>query len=329
MASVASSIEERTGHRIIWNNSSAADAEVTAAVDKVLADELTAESAVQIALLNNRSLQATFEEIGIAQADLVQAGLLKNPIFEAKLKYAEAGGGTGMELNAVADFLDIFLIPLRKKIAAANLVAAQHRVTGEAISLAGEVKKDFYELLAAKQAMEARKTVAVATETGAEFARRMHKAGNLSDLDLNQNVLVGEQAKLELAKQELEVTEAQERLAAAMGLWGERAARIRVPEQPAWNRRRSRGGRNCSRRGRPSMHRRRLQMSRRHSSGLKARKSARPPSAKAAAGGRSGRSSRCRFHFSTPVRRSSIAAALSCGRQRSVTQRCRCRFARR
>jgi cobalt-zinc-cadmium efflux system outer membrane protein len=231
MAPVAQSVEERTGHRIIWNTSSAADAEVNTAVDQLLADELTAESSVQIALLNNHSLQATFEEIGIAQADLVQAGLLKNPIFEAKIKYAEAGGGTGLELNAVGDFLDIFLIPLRKKVAAANLVAAQHRVTGEALSLAAEVKKDFYEVLAARQALEARKTVAAATEASAEFARRMHKAGNLSDLDLNQNLVANEQAKLELAKQELESAEAQERLAAVMGLWGERAAKIRVPER--------------------------------------------------------------------------------------------------
>ena len=44
---------------------------------------LTGDSAVQIALLNNRALRATLEEIGISRADLIQAGLLRNPEFSA------------------------------------------------------------------------------------------------------------------------------------------------------------------------------------------------------------------------------------------------------
>ena len=53
----------------------------------LLEGELTTNAAVQIALLNNAALQATFEELGIAQAELVQAGLLKNPVFAGHVRF--------------------------------------------------------------------------------------------------------------------------------------------------------------------------------------------------------------------------------------------------
>jgi cobalt-zinc-cadmium efflux system outer membrane protein len=81
---VERSVAERTGvKQVRWNQGGAADAEVAKEVASLLDSELTLDSAVQIALLNNRNLQATYEELAIAQADLVQAGLLQNPIFEA------------------------------------------------------------------------------------------------------------------------------------------------------------------------------------------------------------------------------------------------------
>ena len=61
-----------------------------ASVKKLLAAPLTADAAVQIALINNRGLQATYAELGIAEADVVQAGRLRNPGFSfARLRRAD------------------------------------------------------------------------------------------------------------------------------------------------------------------------------------------------------------------------------------------------
>src|SRR3989304_5884830 len=79
-------IEQRIGRRVHWNQGTSEDAAVVDAVWSMLQQELTLDEAVQIALLNNRSLQATYEELGIAQADLVQAGLLRNPPFGASFR---------------------------------------------------------------------------------------------------------------------------------------------------------------------------------------------------------------------------------------------------
>ena len=66
-------MNEWGGHRIHWNQGTDADAQVAAVVDDLLSTALTADSTVQIALLNNPSLQATYASLGVAQAELVQA----------------------------------------------------------------------------------------------------------------------------------------------------------------------------------------------------------------------------------------------------------------
>src|SRR6266511_3320301 len=84
---LANTVHLRTGKRVQWNRGSIEDAQAQAAVSFLLSRPLTAESAVQIALLNNHTLQATYEELGIAQADLVEAGLLRNPIFTFERRF--------------------------------------------------------------------------------------------------------------------------------------------------------------------------------------------------------------------------------------------------
>src|ERR1041385_4497654 len=105
-------VQERTAHLVQWRGHSAADAEVDAAVHGLLQHELAADDAVQIALLNNLNLQATYQELGIAQADLVQAGLLKNPTLYFERRF----GGQAAEIDLAQDFLDLFVLPLRKRI---------------------------------------------------------------------------------------------------------------------------------------------------------------------------------------------------------------------
>src|SRR5262249_2333552 len=76
---VATMVETLRGQQVVWNLGTELDEHVAQRVRALWNDTLTADRAVQVALLNNRSLQALYAELGVAQADLVQAGLLKNP----------------------------------------------------------------------------------------------------------------------------------------------------------------------------------------------------------------------------------------------------------
>jgi len=231
---VGAQIAERTGgKRVVWNQASHDDASVDAHLRSLLADELTVDEAVQVALLNNANLQAIYEELGIAQAELVQAGLLNNPVFEFDPRWpTKSGFRFSYEFSVVQDFLDVLLRPLRKKVAEAQFQATRLRVASAVLETAAEVKVAFYRLQAAEQMAEMRRTVALATEASAEAAARMHEAGNISDFDLVNQQALHEQAKVELSRAETEAIEAREELNALMGTWGRHTAWSIAPRLP-------------------------------------------------------------------------------------------------
>ncbi|MGH7290663.1 MAG: TolC family protein, partial [Myxococcota bacterium] len=217
---VQRSASERAGMRVHWNNGSADDQEAQAAVRSLLEEELTADETVQIALLNNRGLQAVYEELDIAQADLVQAGLLKNPVFSGQVRFATSGDGTAAVLDLTQEFVSLLFMPLRKGRAEAAFEAAKLRVTGAVLDLAGEARAAFYQLQAAEQLLEMRRTVVEATQASYELSKRLREAGNNRDLDVSNERALHEQSKLDLAAAEAAVVQRREELNVIMGLWG-------------------------------------------------------------------------------------------------------------
>jgi cobalt-zinc-cadmium efflux system outer membrane protein len=217
---VQTMVLERTGTHVQWNTGSDEDRAAEQAVAQLLSRDLSPDDAVQIALLNNRRIQGTFEELGIAQADLVAAGLLKNPVLDGDVLFSTAGGGTGVELTVLQSFLDVLWIPMRQKVAKASLESVKTRVAAEVIALGGEARRACIELQAAQQLLELRRTVTDATSASYDLARRIHAAGNMTDLDLQSQRALYEQSKLDLASAELEIVESRERLHVLMGVWG-------------------------------------------------------------------------------------------------------------
>lgn len=233
---VQQSVAQRTGMRVQWTTGSAEDQEVASAISAMLDRELSAEEAVQLALLNNRELRAVYEELNLAQADLVQAGLLRNPVFSGEVRFGVDGSGTGVVLDATQEFVSLLWLPLRKSRAEAQFEAAKLRVTASIIDVAGEVRMAYYEHVAAEQTAEMRRTVVEATRASYELAKRVRAAGNSTDLDVANERDLHEQTKLDLALAEENVTVTRETLTAMMGLWGEQTrwrVASRLPAIPA------------------------------------------------------------------------------------------------
>src|SRR5438445_11340042 len=228
---LANTVHLRTVNLVQWNRGRAEDAEALTAVASLLSRPLTADSAVQVALLTNHTLQATYEELGIAQADLVEAGLLRNPIFTFERRFP----GQALEMDLLKEFIDILLLPLRKRIAAAQFEAAKLRVGHEILKTAAEVRAAFYEHQGDEELIDLRKTVADATERSAETALRMQQAGNLKNLDLATEQASHAQAKIELAKAQSEAVQTREKLSKLMGAFGAQTnwtVASRLPELP-------------------------------------------------------------------------------------------------
>lgn len=206
----------RTGADLQWTRGQGA-AEIDAAVHNLLAGELTADRAAAVALMGNRELQATLEELGVAQADLLEAGLLRNPILGGELRFPGAPVRP-FEITVAQPLLEIFVLPLRKRVAAAAFEAAKLRVTDAVLGLEAATRATFFRVQAAEQALASARTLADATETAAALAGRQHQAGNVSDLDLATERALAEQSKLEVVRSEIELTAAREELNREMGL---------------------------------------------------------------------------------------------------------------
>ena len=233
---VRATVEERGGLNIYWNNGTDLDKEAAEKIRSLLKRKLAADQAVQIALLNNRGLQAVYSDLGVAQADLVQAGLLNNPIFEAALKFPTSGGQTNLEFVTVMNFLGVFYLPLRKRVAAARFEEAKLRVTGAVLDFAARARAAFYLHLANEQMLELRQTIVQALNASLDVARRLNEAGNISDLDLAKERALAETGKLALRSAEIAVRQSREQLNDLMGLWGkdtEWQSEGRLPEIPA------------------------------------------------------------------------------------------------
>ena len=114
--SVQKAVQERTGKGVRWEQDQAAREQALQNVRQLLRKPLTVDTAVQIAFLNNRALQATFEEIGLLAADVLEAATIPNPRFDLAIRFPDKPpSGTYIDYSAAIDFLSIIIIPLKAR----------------------------------------------------------------------------------------------------------------------------------------------------------------------------------------------------------------------
>jgi cobalt-zinc-cadmium efflux system outer membrane protein len=183
----------------------------------MLADELTADEAVAIAVANSPRLQATLAELGIARAELIDASTITNPVFEFELRIP-GEPYRPYELRLAQTLIDLIQLPRRKAIGRAAFDAAQMRVSAEVLRYAAEVRSSYFDVLAATQHVAQSRTITEAARTAAEVAIKQHQVENITDLDLENEQALYEQAKLDQARAERQLLVAREALMRAIGL---------------------------------------------------------------------------------------------------------------
>jgi len=233
---VRTDVANLTGKNIFWDSS--LESMITPISTKELLDqELTNNSAVKIALLNNKNLQAEYESLGIAKAHLAQAGLLKNPLFSFSYRFATKSNTTDLiDLGLFQNFLELLLIPMKKKMAQAELEATKSMIISKILDVIAETKIAFYTLQATEQIWKLKKKILLATELSYDVAKKLFEAGNINELGRSIERSFYEQSKLEVASWEVNVLEMKEKLNILMGLWGHQIAwrfSADFPEIPA------------------------------------------------------------------------------------------------
>lgn len=218
---VADDARRHSSGDIQWPRSSQERAATDARVAGLLAQPLSAEDAVQIALLNNRMLQAAFEQLGISEADLVQAGRLPNPRFD--LRHAGAAGQYDVEETLSLDVLSLLTMPYARAIAKQRFAQTQRAAVLRVVQLAMHTREAYYAAVAARESRDYRQQVRSAAETSATLAQRMVAAGNWSSLDGARERISYTEAVQGFAHAQLAEQAAREALISIMGLPGESA----------------------------------------------------------------------------------------------------------
>lgn len=228
--SVRETVKANTGMDIQVARTPGDEDTIAARVAELLGKPLGVEEAVQVALLNNRGLQASFQELGIAEADLVSAGRLPNPHLSLIRSRGGFEGITSLEQALSFNIFSLVTMPLATEIEKRRFAQAQSRVALEVLRLASDTRKAYFTAVAADESVRYMGQVRTAAEASAELARRMEQVGNWSKLARAREQTFYSDAVLQVARAEKSAVTAREQLTRLMGLWGRDIA-FKLPER--------------------------------------------------------------------------------------------------
>ncbi|MBI4716630.1 MAG: TolC family protein [Planctomycetes bacterium] len=143
------------------------------------------DRAVEVALANNRALRADLEVIAQAKADLVQAGLLSNPMLSLMTQLPEGGGRVKIDFGLTKDMAELWLIPSRKRAAQRMLQQRVLSFTDTAVALLAEVKATYHVLQYQHAALDLQEENLKVLREALELAQARFRAGETSQLDVN------------------------------------------------------------------------------------------------------------------------------------------------
>src|SRR5712664_518478 len=204
-------------------------------VQGLLRRSLTVDAAVQIALLNNRGLQASYNELALAEADMVQESLPPNPTFS--ISRITGNGASEIERQVVGDILALATLAFRSEIARQRFHQAQLRAAEETLRLAADVRRAYFRTVAANELVGLLTGAKSTAESTAQLASKLGQTGSLNKLDQAREQVFYAETTAELATVRQDATSSRERLIRLLGLWDGDLG-FRIPQQlPALPRR--------------------------------------------------------------------------------------------
>ena len=231
-AGVEKITRDKIGKDVKWSRTDGERNTVATRVAELLAKPLSADDAVQIALLNNRGLQADFAELGIAEADMVSASRLPNPGFS----YMRTKRGDEIEIERGLHFnlIRLLTLPLAAKLESQRFELAKGAAATAAIRLASETRKAYFQAVAAEETVRYMRKVRDVADASAELARRMAATGNWSRLQQAREQGFYADAALNVARAEQSAVRSREALTRMLGLWGAQTYNLpeRLPDLP-------------------------------------------------------------------------------------------------
>lgn len=189
-----------------------------ARVDQLLRKPLTADSAVQVALLSNRGLQAAFNELGIAEAQMVAASLPPNPRFG--ISKLSGRFKVEVERQIVGSLLALITLPARAEIAGDRFKTAQLRAVEAVLRLAADARRQYYRAVAANAQVAFYQEAKASADAASELFKRLGESGGVNKIDQAREFAFEAELTVQLAQARQQQSQERERLIRQLGLWG-------------------------------------------------------------------------------------------------------------
>jgi outer membrane protein TolC len=217
MSAVQATAAVEVGKDVVKETSDFEAALVGDRVRRLLGRTLTADAAVQIALLNNKGLQASYNELGISEAQYVQASLPPNPTFF--LEKTVAPNGIAFTEAVIGNLYALITLPARRDIAETQFQAAQLRAIEATLRLAANVRRQYWRAVAAQELVRLLNEERRSAEASADFAKALGQSSGMNKLDQSRDFAFYAEVSARLADARVQEKVEHERLARLMGLW--------------------------------------------------------------------------------------------------------------
>ena len=192
---------------------------------------LTADRAVQVALLGNKGLQAAYNDLGISEAQYVEASLPPNPSFSYLL--VSGSGQLDIERRIVGNLLSLLTLQARTDIAQAQFAGAQMKAVNATLKLASDTRRQYWKAVAASEQITYLAQARSGAQTASELAKRLGETGAMSKLDQAREHAFYADLSAQIAKARVQQGLEKERLTRLMGLWGRDVAYALPSKMPA------------------------------------------------------------------------------------------------
>ena len=213
---VQDATQKHIKQEVVWPKTEAEQNKIDERVKALLAQRMDVEKAVQIALFNNKSLQASYYQLGISEADVVQAGRLPNPKFS--MLYTRNNGDYKIEQILTFNIFSLLTMPKMQEIERQRFEQIKKTTAFEVLRLAIYTRIAYFNAVAAKEQVRYSEQVKESAEASAEFARRMLKAGNFNKLQQVREQSFYADAALDYGKANNKQVSAYEALSRLLGV---------------------------------------------------------------------------------------------------------------
>nr|WP_250810508.1 TolC family protein [Neorhizobium tomejilense] len=215
---------EATGKQTVWVQNRQQSQVVRDHVKALMTRKtIDVETAVQVALLNNKGLQASYADLGDSAADAWQTQLSVFPTFSVGLTGIATPGLEAyrvLEGAIAANILALATYDKNIKLADTRFRQAQLNAAIATISLAAETRRAWINAVAAWENVAYLNQAKVAADAASELAKKIGEAGSMPKADQAREHVFYAELTGETAKARLEAKLTKEELVRLMGLSG-------------------------------------------------------------------------------------------------------------